>query len=225
MKRHIPNVITSLNLIAGSVGCFIVIRGDYKHAIYFVLLAAFFDFFDGLAARGLKVQSPVGKELDSLADLVSFGVLPAFYLVMAMDSTYPPSYFLKFFSLIVVVFSAIRLAKFNVDTRQSEQFIGLPTPANAIFITSLVLLPSNIFLDYWVLMIIALSTSLLLVSELPLIALKFKTYRWKSNELRFTLIFISILLLGYFKLSAIPFIIPSYVLLSIIGNFTKKNHV
>ncbi|MFT4833850.1 MAG: CDP-diacylglycerol--serine O-phosphatidyltransferase [Marinoscillum sp.] len=225
MKRHIPNVITSLNLIAGSVGCFIVIRGDYKHAIYFVLLAAFFDFFDGLAARGLKVQSPVGKELDSLADLVSFGVLPAFYLVMAMDSTYPPSYFLKFFSLIVVVFSAIRLAKFNVDTRQSEQFIGLPTPANAIFITSLVLLPSNIFLDYWVLMIIALSTSLLLVSELPLIALKFKTYRWKSNELRFTLIITSIVLLGFLRLSAIPFIIPCYIILSIVGNFTKKNHV
>jgi CDP-diacylglycerol--serine O-phosphatidyltransferase len=225
MKRHIPNVITSLNLIAGSVGCFIVIRGDYKHAIYFVLLAAFFDFFDGLAARGLKVQSPVGKELDSLADLVSFGVLPAFYLVMAMDSTYPPSYFLKFFSLIVVVFSAIRLAKFNVDTQQSEQFIGLPTPANAIFITSLVLLPSNIFLDYWVLMIIALSTSLLLVSELPLIALKFKTYRWKSNELRFTLIITSIVLLGFLRLSAIPFIIPCYIILSIVGNFTKKNHV
>jgi CDP-diacylglycerol--serine O-phosphatidyltransferase len=188
-------------------------------------LAAFFDFFDGLAARGLKVQSPVGKELDSLADLVSFGVLPAFYLVMAMDSTYPPSYFLKFFSLIVVVFSAIRLAKFNVDTRQSEQFIGLPTPANAIFITSLVLLPSNIFLDYWVLMIIALSTSLLLVSELPLIALKFKTYRWKSNELRFTLIITSIVLLGFLRLSAIPFIIPCYIILSIVGNFTKKNHV
>ncbi len=225
MKRHIPNVITCLNLATGSIGCIYVIQGAYHQAFYFILVSAFFDFLDGLFARLLGVQSPIGKELDSLADMVSFGLLPSLYLVMALESASPSIEYFKYFGVLVALFSAIRLAKFNLDVRQSDQFIGLPTPANAILISSLSFLPVDWSLNVYLLMAIAAISSFLLVMEVPLIALKFKGLAWKSNQWRFILIVIILGLLALFQLEAIPLVIPCYVILSIIGNFTSQKNV
>jgi len=225
MKRHVPNAITCLNLATGSVGCIFIIQGAFHLAFYFVLVSAFFDFFDGLAARALSVQSPIGKELDSLADMVSFGLLPALYLVMSIEATTPPNPHLKYLGILVALFSAIRLAKFNIDTRQTNQFIGLPTPANAILITTLSLIPSEIHLGYIILIAISIVCSYLLVMEVPLIALKFKGVSWNGNEFRYIVIGCSLVLLGAFQLSALPLIIPVYVTLSLVGNFFEKKSV
>ncbi|MFY0608152.1 MAG: CDP-diacylglycerol--serine O-phosphatidyltransferase [Cyclobacteriaceae bacterium] len=225
MKRHIPNAITCLNLATGAVGCIFIIQGAYHQAFYFVLVAAFFDFLDGLFARLLGVQSPIGKELDSLADMVSFGLLPALYLVMSIDFYSPPSEYLKYIGLVVAMFSAIRLAKFNLDTRQTDQFIGLPTPANAILITSLSFLPADWSMNFYLMIGISILSAFLLVMEVPLIALKFKGLSWKSNQFRFVLIMVLAALIAFFQLAAIPLIIPCYLILSIIGNFSSQKSV
>ncbi|MFN6944698.1 MAG: CDP-alcohol phosphatidyltransferase family protein, partial [Cytophagaceae bacterium] len=195
-----------------------------------IFLACVFDFLDGFAARLLKVMSPIGKELDSLADVVTFGVLPGIimYRILLLNITgvYGKEYdhFWVFISLLIPVFSALRLAKFNVDTRQSEYFLGLPTPANAIFIASLALIlegASDVFVlgflrnPYYLSAIILISSGLL-VSEIRLLALKFKGFGWKENVFRYLLIIISIVLFLIFHLLSIPFIIIIYIILSLI---------
>jgi len=195
----------------------LVIKGDLTSAAYFVWVACMFDFFDGFAARMLKVSSPIGKELDSLADMVSFGLLPAMVLYQMLLESNTHAY-LPYFAFSVAIFSALRLAIFNIDETQSDSFKGLPTPANALFITSLPLLTGNIAIalfEPWILCVIVAISSYLLVSGIPLFALKFKSFAWKENKIRFTFLILSVLLLAVLKIEAIPVIILLYVVLSL----------
>src|SRR5688572_11876954 len=217
MHKHIPNFLTCCNLVCGCLGIIGLLEGKNIPVAYFVWAACIFDFLDGFAARLLKTSSPIGKELDSLADMVSFGVLPALLMYTSI-SLQSSSAFLPFTALLIAVASALRLAIFNLDETQSDSFKGLPTPANAIFITALPLLDAP-FLDFVrnpvVLACICVAFSLLLVSRIDLFALKFKNFSWSDNKVRFLFLFLAVLLLVVFKLAAIPLIILSYIALSL----------
>ena len=235
MKKHIPNAITCAHLFTGSTGIVFAFHGRLNYAAYAVFIAAFFDFLDGMAARLLKVHSDLGKQLDSLADMVSFGVLPSviiyhlFYLPNEDPNNLNWLYFGAFF---IAVFSALRLAKFNIDTRQSNSFIGLPTPASAMFSASfpLILLQGNasftdIILSHWFLYTFIVINCWLLVAELPLLSLKFKNLGFAENIYRYVLLIFAAICLVIFKFAAIPVIIFFYVILSIIQIRTTKNEV
>lgn len=227
IKAQIPNTITLLNLLVGVIGIIRVLDGDILSGAYFVLLAAFFDFFDGLAARSLKVQGEMGKQLDSLADVISFGVLPG-VILYSMAKTFASSDWLPYLTLIVPMMSAFRLAKFNLDTRQSDRFIGLPTPANALFISTLPQLAiqwpklGEIITTPLVLVAIAWVFSILLIAEIPLIALKFKNFSFSQNVFRYLLVGLGVLIFGWLGLAGIPLIILAYIGLSIIENSQGK---
>lgn len=222
--RHLPNALTCANLVTGCIGIRFAIHGQLDYAAYSVWLACVFDFFDGFAARLLKVTSPIGKELDSLADVVSFGVLPAmvmFFLISnATEIAWPP-----YVALLIAALSALRLAKFNIDERQTVGFIGLPTPANALFITALIFLPAP--LNWTVsnpttLVVLTIVLSFLLISPIKLFALKFKDWSWAENRVKFTFIGISVLLIGWQQAAAIPLIILLYVVASLlVGQFSR----
>jgi CDP-diacylglycerol--serine O-phosphatidyltransferase len=217
IARHIPNALTSLNLLSGCVGIIAIGQGPAERAIWFVIAACIFDFFDGFAARALNVSSPIGKELDSLADMVSFGVLPSLVMYRMID-TLSSSEYLPYAAFGLAVFSALRLARFNVDENQKDAFIGLPTPANALFITSLVYLASpfdTLISQDFLLVGITAVFSFLLVAPFELFALKFKNYTWKDNTLKFTFLAFSVLLLGIWQLAAMPFVILTYVAVSL----------
>lgn len=276
IKKHIPNAITCCNLLCGCIAIVCAFEGNLVYSAYLVGLAAIFDFFDGFAARMLKVSSPIGKDLDSLADMVTFGVVPGvmmfqliklavFFLVMG-DLTidgpasngwtiYPPlsaipssssmqfkpshsneyydliSNITPYFAFIITVFSAIRLAKFNNDTRQSESFIGLPTPANAILICSFPLITDfshnellkNIIYNVYFLIPLVIVLSILLISELPLFALKFKHFKWQGNQIRYLFLGLSLLLLITLQFIGIPLTIILYIVMSLIHNVMTKN--
>ena len=247
-KRNIPNAITCGNLLCGCLAIVKCFEGDLIWAAYLVGVAAILDFFDGFAARMLRVTSAIGKDLDSLADMVTFGVVPGimmFKLIMqarmlnlalqtgtpdasaiSFDYNYLPAYF----AFIIPIFSAIRLAKFNNDTRQSDLFIGLPTPANGIFICSLpfVFNPGNstaligIFSSPLMLCGLCVLMSVLLIAELPLLALKFKNFNWKGNEIRFMFLVWSIVLLASLQFIGVPLVIFSYIIFSLINNWFLK---
>jgi CDP-diacylglycerol--serine O-phosphatidyltransferase len=208
-----------LNLLSGVVGILWVLEGQLLYGAYFVILSAGFDFLDGFAARLLKVQSDMGKELDSLADVVSFGVLPGI-LLYSLTKAQTDSQVLPYLTLIIPMLSAYRLAKFNLDTRQSDRFIGLPTPANALLLSTLPHLVAHWpELAPWVtspiaLVVIAWATSILLVSELPLIALKFKNSSFADNTYRYTLLCLGAFCFAWLQLAGIPLIIIAYLLLS-----------
>lgn len=228
MKRHIPNAITCLNLFSGCLGIVWAFEHQLIWAGYAIAISAIFDFLDGLVARLLKAHSTIGKELDSLADVVSFGVLPSVIAFQLLKDAQPANDLLPYTAFIIAVFSALRLAKFNVDTRQSEQFIGLPTPANALLWGSLPFIntaPGEALTALhtpWKIVALVLFMSSLLVAELPLMALKFKTWGIKGNEFKYVLIFLAILFLFMLKFAAIPLIIGLYISLSIIQNQFKK---
>lgn len=215
MKKHIPNFLTSCNLICGCLGIVFSFQGKPEYAVYLIWLALVFDFADGMSARLLKVKSAIGKELDSLADMVTFGVLPAL-LMFLMIGEKTTIEWLPFTAFIIAAFSALRLAKFNIDTRQEENFIGLPTPANALFISSLIFFTDSMSL--WLLMAITFIFSLLLTAEIPLFSLKMKSLKWSGNEVRHIFLLISILLIIFFHLAALPFIIIAYIFLSFLNN-------
>jgi CDP-diacylglycerol--serine O-phosphatidyltransferase len=217
IKKHIPNFLTCCNLLCGCLGIYFVFADDFILATYLIWTALVLDFLDGFAARMLKVSSPIGKELDSLADMVTFGVLPSFMMFYLLSDSMEVRGFVPFLAFTVAVFSALRLANFNVDERQHENFIGLPTPANALFLSSLVFLKGTVMewiLMPWPLLITVLLFSLLLVAPLPLFSLKFKSMRWSENKLRINFLLISLLCLLFFRLSGIPLIILVYLLLS-----------
>ena len=234
MKKHIPNAITCLNLLSGCLGIVfafnssLIVKGyeNIVYASYAILIAAIFDFLDGLVARSLKAYSDIGKELDSLADMVSFGVLPSvivYQLFLRSAQIEGVSTYLNYFAFVIAIFSALRLAKFNVDVRQSENFIGLPTPANAMLIASLPLIITHsgafwkaYILNPFFLFILSMGMSFLLVMELPLISLKFKNLNYKENLLRYALIIASLILILLFQFAAVPIIIFVYIILSII---------
>lgn len=228
LKKHIPNAITSLNLLAGMMGIYFVLSGKIEFGAYFILIAAIFDFLDGFVARILKVHSEIGKQLDSLADLVTFGVLPSF-IVFEWIRVLTNDGFLPFIALIIGIFSALRLAKFNVDTRQTERFIGVPTPANALLISTLPFFvekfpaTENIIANPYTLIGIAVLMSYLLIAELPLIALKFKNYEFKPNLFRYLTLVIGIICSMTFGLAGIPIIIISYIALSVLEGVVYDN--
>jgi len=227
LKAQLPNFITLLNLLSGVLGILWVLEGQPLYGAYFVILSATFDFFDGFAARLLKVQSDMGKELDSLADVVSFGVLPGI-LLYSLTKSQTEASLLPYCTLIIPMLSAYRLAKFNLDTRQSDRFIGLPTPANALLLTTIPYLAARWpELSPWLsspiaLVVIAWLTSLLLVAELPLIALKFKNSSFTDNSYRYALLVIGAVCLVWLQLAGIPLVILAYLLLSGMENMLRK---
>lgn len=221
IKRNIPNLLTACNLIAGCVGIILILSdAPIIFGLYAIIIAAIFDFLDGFVARLLRVASPIGKELDSFADAVTFGVLPGIMVYSLLS----PNHFwehLPWLALHIPVFSAFRLAKFNIDTRQSEHFLGLPTPANALLIASITYLSTieNSILGVAIftpesILCITIFTSLLLVSESPLLALKFKGFSWKGNEYKFSLVIISLALLFILNIQAVPLIFILYLTFS-----------
>ena len=225
MKRHLPNFLTCCNLLCGCLGIIFTLEGRDIPAAYFVWVACVFDFLDGFAARLLKVTSPIGKELDSLADVVSFGVLPSLVMYKMISDSAEYS-FLPYTAFAIAVFSALRLAIFNVDETQRESFRGLNTPANTLFITSLPLVYDEVgrwLYEPWVLVALTSICSFLLVSRIEFFALKFKNLTWKDNRTRFTFLFLSVLLLIGLQIAAIPVIIILYVVVSLIDNtFSDK---
>lgn len=210
-EKYIPNTITILNLTCGVLGIIASLRGYWHFAFYLMLAAAVFDFLDGMSARLLGAYSEIGKQLDSLADMVSFGILPGIIMFELLENSYDhPMYRTWFvfsssiFAFLIPAFSGLRLAKFNIDTRQTNSFIGLPTPANALFIGaySIVLhaifnchcMLANRILGSWItLAFISVLFSALLVSEIPLFSLKFKNLKWKDNKVRFIFLLFSAL--------------------------------
>ncbi|SKC38779.1 CDP-diacylglycerol--serine O-phosphatidyltransferase [Ohtaekwangia koreensis] len=217
MIRHLPNFLTCCNLICGCLGIVFLLENRGVPAAYFVWAAGLFDYFDGFVARLLKVTSPIGKELDSLADVVSFGVLPALVMYKLIGE-HSSSEALPYIGFSIAAFSALRLAIFNIDETQTDSFKGLNTPANTLFITSLPLLPASMgawLYQDWVLVAITLIFSLLLVSRIEIFALKFKNFTWADNKIRFTFLLLAVLLLALFQITAIPFIILLYIGLSL----------
>jgi CDP-diacylglycerol---serine O-phosphatidyltransferase len=220
--KHIPNTITSLNLASGCASVIFAFDGNYTVASYLILLAAVFDFFDGFAARLLKAYSPVGKELDSLADVVSFGVAPGMIIYKFMHdlcetAAYPE--WLSWFALLIPVFSALRLAKFNIDERQSSSFLGLPTPANGLFWSfGLAFFPENLVdvkICPFLLILAIVIFSWLLICEIPMFSLKFKNYIWNKNRLRYIYLAISLILIIIFGFAGISVCIMLYIFMSI----------
>ena len=231
MKKHIPNTITCCNLISGCVATYWAFQGDYRLALLFIVIGAVFDFFDGMTARLLHVSSPIGKELDSLADDITFGFAPSAIvfsflnaqctsMAAANSSLFTLHSSLPYLAFVMAAFSALRLAKFNLDERQALGFIGLPTPANALFWGSLIVgLGDTIAtLPYALWLIIAgtFVSSYLLVSEIPMFALKFKTWGWKGNEVKYVFLLSCVPLLLLLGVSGLAAIIAWYVLLSVI---------
>ena len=214
-----------MNLISGCIATYYAFQADYSMALLFIVIGAVFDFFDGMSARLLHVSSPIGKELDSLADCITFGFAPSAIVFSFLCTFHIHLLFLPFLAFIIAAFSALRLAKFNLDERQALGFIGLPTPANALFWGSLIwsldwqrwfepyLLP-----DFWLYIVLVLIpiSSYLLVSEIPMFALKFKTWGWKGNEVKYIFLMTCIPLLLLLGISGLAAIIAWYVILSVI---------
>lgn len=226
MKKHIPNFITCLNLFAGSIAVYYAFQGNFPIVMLLVILAAVFDFFDGFAARLLKAYSPMGKEMDSLADVISFGLAPGVVAFSLLKQSGLPLW-LCFAGMIIPVFSSLRLAKFNIDERQSSSFIGLPTPANALFWVGLAYSFSNFLIaNNWLVIILILIFSDLLVAEIPMFSLKFKSFNWTNNKLQYIFLIVCIILLIMLQLNAFAPIILWYIVLSIIialnDNISKK---
>ena len=225
IKKHIPNTITCCNLISGCIATYYAFQSDFDMALLFIIIGAAFDFFDGMSARLLKVSSPIGKELDSLADDITFGFAPSavvFSYLCGFHIHYP---FIPFLAFIMAAFSALRLAKFNLDERQALGFIGLPTPANALFWGSLIVALEQQGFTFcgmeWVILLGVLISSYLLVAEIPMFALKFKHWGWKGNEVKYIFILSCIPLLLLFGIGAFAVIIAWYVILSVA---TKKEN-
>jgi CDP-diacylglycerol--serine O-phosphatidyltransferase len=251
MKRHIPNLITLLNVFCGCIATVFAVQNRLELAAIFVFLGIFFDFFDGLAARALNVKSEIGLQLDSLADVITSGLVPGIVMfqLLGMSLTggwnagdlvgYDSSenglsilfHPLPLFGFVITLASAYRLAKFNIDENQTESFIGLPTPANTLLILSLplILLYQNndvlngIILNPWFLIGLTFLSAFLLNANIELFALKFKNWGFKDNALRYIFIIISLILLVTLQFLAVPLIIVFYVLSSVVANLKDKN--
>ncbi len=234
-RRHVPNAITLLNLFSGCIALLFAFEQNYLFAFYFVALGIFFDFFDGFFARLFNISGELGKQLDSLADMVTSGLVPGLvmFLMMRNSSGADAEGWIQFFpylGFIITLGSCYRLAKFNIDTRQTNSFIGLPTPANALFILSLpIVLQSSDSLEIlelltnrWVLLIITLFSAYILNAEIPLFSLKIKKFSFKENAIQISFLIASIILLILLHESGIPLIIVLYVLMSAIYNRYKK---
>ena len=226
MKKHIPNMLTCGNLITGCISIVMALRGNLELASLLIFVAAFFDFLDGFAARLLNVKSAIGVDMDSLADVFSFGGAPAMILFVwieqCLENLSPAIQemwvvqLIPYVAFIVPAFSAIRLAKFNHDERQINEFRGLATPANALFLGFLHFSSENLFFlsNVWVLLALTVIFSILLITDIPMFTLKFKSLKLKENALRYSFLLIALILLILFKLGAFPIIILTYILIS-----------
>lgn len=223
IKKHIPNFITSLNLFSGCFAIYYGFQANYEMVMLFILTAAVFDFLDGMAARILKAYSPLGKELDSLADAVSFGVAPGVLVFSLINESALP-HWMAFTGFIVPVFSALRLAKFNIDERQTNSFIGMPTPANALFWAGMAYSFSDLLIDNGILtIIIAIVFCFFMVSEVPMFSLKFKNLSLKNNWVQYLFLAGCIALIVYFQTKSLALIIAWYLVLSaIMAALSKK---
>lgn len=231
IKAQIPNLFTMLNLFCGCVALVMAIDLKFDMAFYFVCLGIFFDFFDGFFARKFGVAGPLGVQLDSLADMVTSGVVPGFVMLCLLSNkNYSTFNYLPYFGFIITLGACYRLAKFNIDERQSDSFIGLPTPANALFITSLPLIIVNftntIVAEYlcnnWVLLTITFLSTYIMNAEIPLFSLKIKDFSFAKYKLQIFFLAISVLMLIFLQILAVPLIIIVYVLLSVINNIVNK---
>ena len=234
IKKHIPNLFTLGNLFCGILATLAAVSSHYEGAAILVVVGIIFDFFDGFLARILKVQAELGKQLDSLADMVTPGFVMFRFFEDAIKNgnvDFPDAMLpLTFLCFLLTLGAAYRLAKFNIDTRQSDSFIGLPTPAMSLFVVSLPIIYQTseiefvkelVFNNYF-LLLVSVFLTVLMNSELKLLALKFKSFGWKGNEYRFVLIILSVVMLTTLQYLAIPLIIIAYVLLSIIQNVSTK---
>ncbi len=234
MKKHIPNLLTLGNAFCGCVGL-VWVEKDILLSSALVFTAMLFDFADGFIARLLNVKSEIGKQLDSLADVITFGVLPAMLArqLLLRYNHFEANDWISYLPMLIALFSVFRLAKFNVDTRQTDRFIGVPTPANAMLWASFPFIlhfqpeiwgfQTQIFAHSVFLLILVVLMSMLLVAEIPLLALKFKHFHLQGNQVRYTFLGISVFLLAFLKFVAVPFIIFCYILLSFFENASAKN--
>lgn len=250
MKKHLPNTLTCINLLCGCLALTFIFKGDLVTGAYLIGIAAVADFFDGLLARALRVSSPIGKDLDSLADMVSFGVVPGAIMYWLLGAATNPlrdiyvsnvplasihdfhSSWLAYSGFLITIFSALRLAKFNNDTRQTTSFIGLPTPACTLVVASLPVILANdqfnlaeVILNRWLLLGLSVVLSGLLVAELPLFALKFKNLRWLGNRRRFIFVALALGLVIWLRAAGIPVAVLLYVLLSVPGRVRSRDGV
>ncbi|WP_394369544.1 CDP-alcohol phosphatidyltransferase family protein [Aquimarina mytili] len=250
MKKQIPNIITLLNLFCGCIAVIFAVHGALEFAALFVMLGIGFDFFDGFAARILNAQSELGLQLDSLADVVTSGVAPGIVMFQLLTKVFgQPLYitadswditqtiagfgesYFSFLGLLITMASAYRLAKFNIDTRQTSSFIGLPTPANTLLIISLPLILKfqqetwivDIILNKWFLIVLTLLSCYLLNAEIPLFSLKFKTWGFVENKIRYIFLLLTIVLIVLLKFIAIPIVILLYILMSLIFRNEKTS--
>ena len=229
LTRHIPNTVTCFNLFSGCIACVMAFEGNYQAALGFIILSAVFDFFDGMLARLLKAPSAIGKELDSLADDISFGVAPSLIIFSFLKEIPYPDFllgvkdYIPYLAFLIAVFSGLRLAKFNVDERQTSSFIGLPTPANALFWGALIVGGYDFLLAHCnaiYLLIAVCLFSWLLIAEIPMFSLKFKNLSWKDNKISFIFLIVCAPLLIFLGISGFAAIIAWYIILSL---FTRKN--
>lgn len=232
IKKHIPNILTLLNLFCGCIAIVFISDFRFDLAFYFVCLGIFFDFFDGFFARKFGVAGPLGVQLDSLADMVTSGVAPGFTMVYLLSGNYmhaPIEGYLPYLGFIITLGACYRLANFNIDTRQSDSFIGLPTPANTLFIMSLplvinechFLVLSEILSVKWVLLAITLLSAYVMNAEIPLFSLKIKNFTFAKYKLQVGFLVVSVLMIITLQYLAIPLIILTYVLLSVLNNYFK----
>ena len=233
IKAQIPNLFTMLNLFCGCVALVFVAEFKFELAFYLVCLGIFFDFFDGFFARKFNVAGPLGVQLDSLADMITSGVVPSYVmyqLLIISNQGENGIQIIPFIGFIVAVGACYRLAKFNIDTRQSDSFIGLPTPANALFITSLPLVISNyqgafftdLLSEKWFLISLIFLSAYVMNAEIPLFSLKIKNFSFTKYKLQIFFLAISVLMLIFLQIVAVPLIILLYVLLSVINNIVNK---
>lgn len=243
LKAQIPNFFTMLNLFCGCVALVFVSALQFDWAFGFVCLGIFFDFFDGFFARKFNVAGPLGVQLDSLADMVTSGVVPGYVMYKMLYNiefagpfinferfNSDLSYYFPFLGFIITLGACYRLAKFNIDTRQSDSFIGLPTPANALFITSLPLILNlkindlylGFFMGKWVLVGITMVSAYVMNAEIPLFSLKIKNFSVAKYKLQLFFVFSSVLMLVFLKILAVPLIVLTYILLSVFVNIKKS---
>ncbi len=245
---NLPNTFTLGNLFCGCLAIPFALYGEFVTASIFILIASVLDFFDGMLARVFKVSGKLGKQLDSLADAVSFGVVPGIFMMKMIEWSFAREKgiditsvhsidfhfgYLPILGFLITLFSVLRLAKFNIDDRQTDEFIGLPTPGNTILVISLPLillytdeeLFTKILLNIWFLIILTIGSSILLICELPLFSLKFKNLKWKENKYQISFLILALILILLLQFIAIPFVIVLYILLSAIRNINAKKSI
>jgi CDP-diacylglycerol---serine O-phosphatidyltransferase len=227
IKKYVPNIITLLNLFCGCIAIVFVAQNDFMTAFFFVSLGIFLDFFDGFFARLFKVSSPLGLQLDSLADMVTSGLVPGFTMFMMLSKfDLSPESYVPYLGFIITLGACYRLANFNIDTRQTDSFIGLPTPANALFILSLPVIMqednyriiSELLTTTWFLLLVTVLSAFVMNAEMALFSLKIKKLNLKDNALQIAFLLLSVLLLLMFHFLGVALVILMYVVLSIMQN-------